>query len=71
MRRLLSHVRAVLMPFVVNPFGGLGPIANKFLFGPHPEPPPLPLTFSSLVLDLKKLTTMLPPLQPQMAFAPC
>lgn len=40
--RALNESNTVLLPFSVDPHGGLGSIANRFLFGlvPDPEPPP-------------------------------
>jgi hypothetical protein len=28
----LNNSNTILIPFIVEPFGGLGPIANRFLF---------------------------------------
>ena len=43
----LNESNTILIPFVIDLFGGLGPIANKFLFGLHPDLPPMHLTFTS------------------------
>jgi len=45
--RALTDSGTLLVPFIVDPFGGLGPIANRFLFGLRPNPAPTPLTFGS------------------------
>jgi hypothetical protein len=45
--RALNESNTVLLPFVVDPFGQLGPIANAFLFGLRSKPPPPALSFSS------------------------
>ena len=36
----LNDTDTVLLPFIVDPFGGLGPIVTAFLFGLRPNPPP-------------------------------
>jgi hypothetical protein len=41
--RALNDSNTILIPFIVNPFDGLGPIANRFLFGLRPDPAPDPL----------------------------
>ena len=38
--RALNDTDTVLLPFIVDPFGGLGPIATAFLFGLRPNPLP-------------------------------
>ena len=43
----LNNTDTVLLPFIVDPFGGLGPIATAFLFGLRPNPLPPQLIFSS------------------------
>lgn len=45
--RALNESNTVLLPFIVDPFGGLGPIANAFLFGLRPDPKLPRLTFTS------------------------
>jgi hypothetical protein len=48
-RALNDHAdqNVVLLPFIVDPFRGLGPIANAFLFGLSPHLPPPHLVFDS------------------------
>jgi hypothetical protein len=43
--RALNDANAILLPFVVDPLGGLGPIASNLLFGTKPDPEPPPLLF--------------------------
>jgi hypothetical protein len=38
--RALNESNTLLIPFIVDPFGSLSPIANCFLFGLHPDPAP-------------------------------
>ncbi len=45
--RALNESNTVFMPFIVDPFGGLGPIANALLFGLRPDPRPPRLSFTS------------------------
>jgi hypothetical protein len=45
--RALNESNTLLIPFIVDPFGSLSPIANRFLFGLHPDPAPDPLHFHS------------------------
>jgi hypothetical protein len=45
--RALNESNTLLIPFIVDPFGGLGPIANRFLFSLRPDPAPDPLHFHS------------------------
>jgi hypothetical protein len=49
----LNNSSTILLPFTVDPHGGIGPLASHFLFGttpdpdpdPAPAPAPAPLTF--------------------------
>jgi hypothetical protein len=43
----LNNSSTILLPFTVDPHGGIGPLASRFLFGtiPAPAPTPAPLTF--------------------------
>ena len=43
----LNDTDTVLLPFIVDPFGGLGPIVTAFLFGLRLKPPPPRLIFLS------------------------
>jgi hypothetical protein len=43
----LSYSNTILIPFIIDPFGGLGPIANHCLFGLRPDLAPGPLHFWS------------------------
>jgi hypothetical protein len=45
--RALNESNTLLIPFIVDPFGGLGPITNRFLFSLRPDPVPDPLHFHS------------------------
>jgi hypothetical protein len=45
--RALNDSHTFLLPFVIDPFGDLGPLANRFLLGIHPDPTPDPLVFQS------------------------
>ena len=38
----LLHAGIILLPFTVDPFGGLGHFAHTFLYGSHHAPPPPP-----------------------------
>jgi hypothetical protein len=41
----LNNNSTVLLPFMVNPHGGIGPLASHFLFGTASDPSPPPLMF--------------------------
>ena len=41
----LNNSSAILLPFTIDPHGGIGPLASRFLLGAAPDPPPAPLTF--------------------------
>jgi hypothetical protein len=45
----LNNSSTILLPFTIDPHGGIGPLASRFLFGttpdPAPAPAPAPLTF--------------------------
>ena len=41
----LNNSSTILLPFTVDPHGGIGPLASRFLFGTAPDPAPAPLTF--------------------------
>jgi len=43
--RALNETNVVFIPFTVDPFGGIGPVAQKFLYGTRPDPAPDPLDF--------------------------
>jgi hypothetical protein len=43
----LNASNTLLIPFIIDPLGALGPIANWFLFGLQPDPEPDPLNFQS------------------------
>jgi hypothetical protein len=43
----LNKSNTLLIPFIVDLFGSLGPIANHFLYGLSPDPAPDPLHFHS------------------------
>lgn len=45
--RALNDSNVVLIPFTVDPHGGLGPFANRLYFGLRPRPAPPPLRFES------------------------
>jgi hypothetical protein len=58
--RALNESNTLLIPFIVDPFGGLGPIANCFLFGLRPKPAPDPLHFHSTTSQEAYKNTMSP-----------
>jgi hypothetical protein len=58
--RALNESNTLLIPFIVDPFGGLGPIANCFLFGLRPNPAPNPLHFHSATSQEAYNNTMSP-----------
>jgi hypothetical protein len=37
----LNNSSTILIPFAVDPHGGFGPLASRFLFGTTPDPAPL------------------------------
>jgi hypothetical protein len=41
----LNNYSTILLPFMVDPHGGIGPLASCFLFGTTSDPSPLPLMF--------------------------
>jgi hypothetical protein len=41
----LNNSSTILLPFTIDPHGGIGPLASHFLFGSTPAPAPAPLTF--------------------------
>jgi hypothetical protein len=41
----LNNDSTVLLPFTVDPHGGIGPLASRFLFGTTSDPSPPPLMF--------------------------
>jgi hypothetical protein len=43
----LNESNTILIPFIIDPFGGLGPITNWFLFSLQPDPAPDPFHFQS------------------------
>jgi len=45
--RVLNDSHTLLLPFIIDPFRGLEPLANHFLFGIRPDPAPDPLVFQS------------------------
>jgi hypothetical protein len=52
----LNNSNTLLLPFAIDPFGSLGPLANHFLFGIRPDPAPDPLTLASKVLPSNRPT---------------
>ncbi len=58
--RALNESNTLLILFIVDPFGGLGPIANRFLFGLRPDPAPDPLDFHSATSQEAYNNTMSP-----------
>jgi hypothetical protein len=41
----LNNNSTVLLPFMVDPHGGIGPLVSRFLFGTTSDTSPPPLTF--------------------------
>jgi hypothetical protein len=41
----LNNNSTILLPFMVDPHGGIGPLASHFLFGTTSDPSPPPLMF--------------------------
>jgi hypothetical protein len=37
----LNNSSTILLPFTIDPHGGIGPLASRFLFGTTPDPAPL------------------------------
>lgn len=52
--RSLNDSHTLLLPFIIDPFGSLGPLANCFLFGIRPDPPQTQSSFK--VAPLSKPT---------------
>jgi hypothetical protein len=43
----LNDSHTLLLPFIIDPFGGLDPLTNHFLFSIRSDPTPDPLIFQS------------------------
>jgi hypothetical protein len=62
--RALNESNTLLIPFIVDPFGSLGPIANHFLFGLRPDPAPDPLHFHSAATSQEAYNNTMSPAAP-------
>jgi hypothetical protein len=57
----LNESNTLLIPFIIDPFSALGPIANRFLFGLQPDPDPDHSTSRVLLLNMPtKIPCLLP-----------
>jgi hypothetical protein len=54
----LNNNSTVLLPFMVDPHGGIGPLVSRFLFGTTSDTSPPPLTFWQQIPQLAYNTTI-------------